>query len=52
MTEQQVSQEETTKLKFAAEWTLSATKDEEDGKGDHTDLPNCRNVLQLRRLHE
>jgi hypothetical protein len=53
MTEQQVSQEETAELKSAAEWTLSATEeDEEDGMGDHSDLPNCRKNLQPRRLHE
>jgi hypothetical protein len=49
--EQQVSQEETAELNSAAEWTLSATEDEDD-MGDHSDLPNCRKVLQLRRLHE
>jgi hypothetical protein len=36
--EQQFS-DRTAKLNFAAEWTLSATGDEEDGMGDHDDLP-------------
>jgi hypothetical protein len=26
--------------------------DEEEGMGDHSDLPMCRKFLQLRRLHE
>jgi hypothetical protein len=26
--------------------------DEEEGMGDHSDLPICRKFLQLRRLHE
>jgi ribosomal protein S7 len=53
VTEQQVSQRETAELKSAAEWQLEATdEDEEDGMGDHGDLPNCRKFLQLRRLHE
>jgi PIN domain nuclease of toxin-antitoxin system len=48
MTEQQVSQEETAELKSAAEWQLEATdeveeEDEEDGMGDHSDLPNAKN---------
>jgi hypothetical protein len=51
--EQQVSQGETAELNFATEWTLSATEeDEEDGMGDHGDLPNCRKILQLRRLQK
>jgi hypothetical protein len=53
VTEQKVSQRETAELKSAAEWQLEATdEDEEDGMGDHSDLPNCRKFLQLRRLHE
>jgi hypothetical protein len=51
MTEQQVIQRETAELNFAAEWQLEGT-DEEDGMGDHSDLPNCRKFLQLRRPHE
>jgi hypothetical protein len=39
------------KLNFAAEWTLSATEDEEDDMGDHDDLPICREEMQPRRLH-
>jgi hypothetical protein len=40
-------------MDFAAGWQVKATEaDEEDGKGDHSDLPNCRKILQLRRLHE
>jgi hypothetical protein len=51
--ERKVSQEETADLKSAAEWQLEATdEDEEDGMGDHDDLPICRKFLQLRRLHE
>jgi hypothetical protein len=46
VTEQQVSQRETIELKSAAEWTLGAIEeDEEDGMGDHDDLPNCRKFL-------
>jgi hypothetical protein len=55
MTEQQVSQEEIAELKSAAEWQLEATdedEDEEDGMGDHSDLPMCQMFLQLRRLQE
>jgi hypothetical protein len=53
VTEQQVSQRETAELKSTAEWTLSATEeDEEESMGDHSDLPNHRIFLQLRRLHE
>jgi hypothetical protein len=25
---------------------------DEEGMGDHSDLPNCRKILQPRRLHE
>jgi hypothetical protein len=36
-----------------AGWQVKAIEeDEEDGKGDHSDLPNYRKFLQLRRLHE
>ena len=53
VTEQQVSQRETTEIKSTAEWQLEATdEDEEDGMGYHDDLPNCRKFLQPRRLHE
>jgi hypothetical protein len=49
--EQLVSQRETVQLKSAAEWKLEATDEDEQGSmGDHGDLPNCRNFLQLRRL--
>jgi hypothetical protein len=51
MTEQQVSQEETTKLKSVAEWKREATdEDEERGMGDHSDLPTCQKFSQLRTL--
>jgi hypothetical protein len=51
MTEQQVSQEETAELETAVKWRLKATdEDEKDGMGDHDDLPNGQNILQLRRL--
>jgi hypothetical protein len=49
--EQKVSQEETAELKSAAEWQLEAT-DEEEGMGDHGDLPMCQKILQLGRLHD
>lgn len=53
VTKQKFSQEETTELKFAAEWQLQATdEDEEGGVGAHSDLPMCQNFLQLRRLQE
>lgn len=53
VTEHKFSQEETAELKFAAEWQLEATdEDEEGGVGDHSDLPMCQNFLQLRRLQE
>jgi hypothetical protein len=59
MTEKQVSQEETVELKSAAEWQLEATdeegdkdEDEKDGMGDHSDLPNGKKILQLRRLQK
>jgi hypothetical protein len=53
MIEQQVSQEETVELKSAAEWKIEATDEDEEGSmGDHGDLPNGQNFLQLRRLHE
>jgi hypothetical protein len=42
-------------MNSAAEWQVKATKEDdedEDGMGDHSDLPNCRKFLQLRRLHE
>jgi hypothetical protein len=40
-------------MKSAAGWQVKATEeDEEDGMGDHDDLPNCSQILQLRRLHE
>jgi hypothetical protein len=48
--EQQLS-DRTAELNFAAEWTLSATEDEEDDMGDHDDLPICREEMQSRRLH-
>jgi hypothetical protein len=51
MTEQQVSQEETAELEIAVKWRLRATdEDEKDGMGDHDDLPNGQNLLQLGRL--
>jgi hypothetical protein len=53
MTKQQVSQEETAELKSAAEWQLKATdEDEEDSMGDHSNLPMCQKILQMRRLQE
>jgi hypothetical protein len=53
VTEQQVNQEKTAEMEFAAGWQVKATEeDEEDGKGDHNDMPNCRKKFQLRRLHE
>jgi hypothetical protein len=52
VTEQQVSREKTAEMNFAAAWQVEATEDEENGMGDHSDLPNCRKFLQLRRLHE
>jgi hypothetical protein len=53
VTEQKVSQEETAELKSAAEWQLEATdEDEEEGMGDHSDLPMCQKFLQLRRLQK
>jgi hypothetical protein len=43
VTEQQVSQGETVVLKFAIEWTFISTEEEdEDGMGNHDDLPICR----------
>jgi len=51
VTEQQVIQEETVEMVFAAGWQVKATEEEEeDGMGDHDDLPNCRKFLQLGRL--
>jgi hypothetical protein len=51
MTEQQVSQEETAELNSAAKWQREATdEDEERGMGDHSDLPMCQNISQLRTL--
>jgi hypothetical protein len=51
MTEQQISQEETAELEIAVEWRLRTTdEDEKDGMGDHDDLPNGQNILQLGRL--
>jgi hypothetical protein len=51
MTEQQVSQEETAELEIAVKWRLRAIdEDEKDGMGDHDDLPNGQNLLQLGRL--
>jgi hypothetical protein len=52
VTEQQVNREKTAEMKFVAAWKFEAIEDEEDGMGDHSDLPNHRKVLQLRRLHE
>ena len=53
MTEQQVSQEETTELEIAVKWRLRAIdEDEKDGMGDHDDLPNGQNILQLGRLQK
>jgi hypothetical protein len=40
-------------MNFAIEWTLSATGEEEDGMGDHDDVPTDEKIeLQPRRLHE
>jgi hypothetical protein len=39
-------------MESAAGWQVKATRDEEDGMGDHDDLPICRKKLQQRRLHE
>jgi hypothetical protein len=51
--DEKVSQEETAELKSAAEWQLEATdEDEEDGMGDHSDLPDGQKFLQLRRLQK
>jgi hypothetical protein len=51
MTEQQDSREETAELEIAVEWRLRTTdEDEKDGMGDHDDLPNGQNLLQLGRL--
>jgi hypothetical protein len=53
VTEQQVSQEKTAEMNSVAGWQVKATEeDEEDGMGDHGDLPNCRKFLQLRRLQK
>jgi hypothetical protein len=53
MTEQQISQEETAELETAVRWKLRATvEDEKDGMGDHDDLPNGQNILQLGRLQK
>jgi hypothetical protein len=52
VTERKVSQEETAKLKSAAEWQLEATDEDEEGMGDHSDLPMSQKNLQLRRLQE
>jgi hypothetical protein len=53
VTEKLVSQRETAELKYVAKWQIEATdEDEEDGMGDHSDLPNSRKFLQLRRLQE
>jgi hypothetical protein len=36
----------TVELNFAAGWQVKATEEgEEDGKGDHSDLPNCKKKL-------
>jgi hypothetical protein len=36
----------TAELNFAAGWKVKATEeDEEDGMGDHGDLPNCSQFL-------
>jgi hypothetical protein len=44
---------ETAEMKFLVGSQVKATKeDEEDGMGDHGDLPNCRKILQLRRLQK
>jgi hypothetical protein len=51
-TEQQVSQEETAELKFAAGWQAKATKEEENDMGDQDDLPTNKEELQPRRLHK
>jgi hypothetical protein len=51
LTEQQVSQEKTAEMKYVVGWQVKTTKEyEEDGMGDHGDLPNCRKILQLKRL--
>jgi hypothetical protein len=42
--------EETTKLKFVAEWQVKTTGDGKDGMGDLDDLPICREEVQPRRL--
>jgi hypothetical protein len=53
VTEWKFSQEETAEMKFAAEWQLEATdEDEEESMGDHSDLPKCKNFLLSGRLHE
>jgi hypothetical protein len=53
VTEQPASQRETAEQRSATEWQLEATdEDEEEGMGDHDDLPNCRKFLQLRRLQK
>jgi hypothetical protein len=55
VTEQQVSQEKTAEMNSIAGWQVKATEEDdedEEGMGDHDDLPNCRKFLQLGRLHE
>jgi hypothetical protein len=45
----------TVEMKFVVDYQVKATKEDdedEEGMGDHSDLPNCRNFLQLGRLHE
>jgi hypothetical protein len=44
--------EEIVEMNFAARWQVKATRDEEDGVGDHDDLSIYREKLQQRRLHE
>jgi hypothetical protein len=45
----------TAEMNSVAGWQVKATKEDdedEEGMGDHSDLPNCRKFLQLGRLHE
>jgi hypothetical protein len=45
----------TTEMNSVAGWQVKATKEDdedEEGMGDHNDLPNCKKFLQLGRLHE
>jgi hypothetical protein len=51
VTEQQVSQEETAKLEFAAERQADATEEEND-MGDRADLPIDKKKVLQRGLHK